>query len=242
MLAVCDSWSLTKWDLHVLQTLYNHTTPRIICQLLSQWHAQLGGHPNPGDPSAADAAEVVADAADMGDSTHGSAELSSNLLENKKGGSTQQRAAPALAHDAATRQQQGATSILQHAGGAVLLQVPVTECGGCATFGALFGWLLGERGMVAAALYRQAQHQGSTLHYVYNNPDQVRQVLLRTAGLMRASSTADILHDVLWQQCYTGDSRSVNAACKQHTLGRSPYSPFLPSHKRTHAPCFCIST
>jgi hypothetical protein len=198
-----------------LQTLYNHTTPRIICQLLSQWHAQLGGHPNPRDPSAAEAAEVVADAADTGDSTHGSAELSSNPPENKIQGSTQQRAAPAAPHDAATKQQQGATSILQHAGGAVLLQVPVTECGGCATFGALFGWLLAERGMVAAALYRQAQHQGSTLQYVYTNPDQVRQVL-RTAGLMRASSivtVANMLHGVLQQQCYTGAARSVNAVC-----------------------------
>jgi hypothetical protein len=88
-------------NLQVLQTLYNHTTPRIICQLLSQWHAQLGDRPNPHDPSAAEAAEVVADAAD---STHGSAELSSGLSEHKPHSSKQPRGAPADAHDAASKQ------------------------------------------------------------------------------------------------------------------------------------------
>jgi hypothetical protein len=171
---------------HVLQSLYNHTTPRIISQLLSQWHAQPGGRPNPREPSAAEAAEVAAEAAcnSQGsvEPSNGTAVTSEPTAQDNKqlhGASSKQR------------QQQGATSILQHAGGAVLLQVPVAECGGCASFGALFGWLLAERGMVAAALYRQAQHQGSPLQYVYTNPDQVRRAML--ARLSCGSSTAQTL-------------------------------------------------
>jgi hypothetical protein len=170
----------------VLQTLYNHTTPRIVSQLLSQWHAQLGGQANPRDPSPADAAGVVAEAAANGQHNidQGGQELDNSMViqqeeqqQQQPTGNKQVHAAPAAPSSAAvlaSKQQQGATNILQHAGGAVLLQVPVNECGGCTTFGALFSWLLDHRSMVAAGLYRSACHQGRSLRYVYTNPDQVR--------------------------------------------------------------------
>ncbi|KAF6255852.1 hypothetical protein COO60DRAFT_1532573, partial [Scenedesmus sp. NREL 46B-D3] len=107
-------------DAMVCQTLYNHTTPHIVSQLLSQWHAQLGGQGNPDDPSAADAAQVVAEAAAPGQPAQGDKQLSNGGVQQQPIDSKQLHAATN-----ACAKPQGATNILQHAGGAVLLQVPV---------------------------------------------------------------------------------------------------------------------
>jgi hypothetical protein len=130
-----------------LQTLYNHSSPRIVSQLLSQWHAQPADQHNHNDSLTAEAAEVLAEA---------------SVADHQ-----------ASASSAASSEQQGPASVLHHASGAVLLQVPVAGCG-CATFGQMFDWLLSQRGMVACGLYRQTKHQGRRLQYVYTNPDKMR--------------------------------------------------------------------
>lgn len=200
------------------QTLYNHATPRIVSQLLSQWHSQAGGQVNPHDPSPADAAGVVAEAAADGKQNQCEQELNNAMLTQQQQQQQQQpqqrqqqqqvtdskqgRAAPAAAADLAS-QQQGATSILQHAGGAVLLQVPVSQCSGCATFGELFGWLLQRRGMVAAGLQRSAVHQGRSLRYVYTNPDQVRRLSVAAICMQLRSKLISQCLGNCCQACHT---------------------------------------
>jgi hypothetical protein len=151
-----------------LQTLYNHSSPRIVSQLLSQWHAQPADQHNHSPALTAEAADVLAEASGTG----------SFNRQHPDNTAVQPRAAAAhhqaTASSAASREQQGPASVLQHASGAVLLQVAVADCGSCTTFGQLFDWLLYQRGMVACGLYRQTKHQGRRLQYVYTNPDKVR--------------------------------------------------------------------
>lgn len=162
----------------VTQAMYNHGTPRMITQLLTQWHSRPGTQLHTAamqssamqlPPSNSNSALVYSGSDSAAASNNVAAE---DMLPAATNSSTAAMIERLEASTPVGLSKPTLAAMQPASADAVLLQIPTVDCPSD-TFGELFEQLLTEQCMICCGLYRSAVHEGRRLWYVMTNPDKV---------------------------------------------------------------------